>query len=476
MATGQHKMEEFLSTIVQGKTSVWAVEFLDSRVVLKNEVNVQAIVDLEEYPWDVRKDFIHKLRLANISSLAIKHITVVDKAYHNFMGGLAKLPDGHATLTEDIAEIIKTLQWTPTTEESNVVGEGGSQNGQAECNLMVATVSSAHQIEQTNRTLTGISIMGELPPQKLKAVCGLTAAPGSTVKSVTLDPSPMDYNRQDGRFQCRVLEEMLSAAQKKGGSCLALKSFTFHAGLVWSGTAIEHLGEFLQRTPSIKELVFYGLNSCVDAEQLAEAVCLSNQVHALQLKASVSLADNGLDLDEAVMRLLMRDSQGQHPLTALNCLHLEYVCGSHVSLLCEFIKTTKCLTDLRITAVGKASNLEVIEALKFNHGLEHFALGGDHVPHRGEDVLFSTVMDTLRVNYQLKDFVYPWRNNYYAEALTMLFEERATNKPWEVMKDMVLVPSTSARLFFCGYPHAGDFLWLVYVSYCMHAICEIVTK
>ena len=335
---------------------------------------------------------------------------------------------------------------------------------------MEATVSSTQQIEPNNRTLTHLCISGELPPQKLKAICGLTAAPGSTVKSVEVDPIPMDYSPQDGSFQCRVLEEMLSASEKTGGSCPALESFQFHENLVWSGASVERLGEFLQHTPSIKKLNFIGVEASV-TEKLAEVLCLNNQVHALQIKNFKF----GLRLQEDVMRVLMRDSQGQHPTSALNCLHLRYTKDSNKSLLCEFVKTTKCLTDLRIIAVGEAPNLEVIEALKFNHGLEHFTWESTYGSIVDEDVVFSTIMDALRVNYQLKDFVYRWANNYYAEALTMLFEERATNKPWEVMKDMVLVPSTSARLFFCGYPHAGDFLWLVYVSYCMHAICEIMT-
>ena len=84
-----------------------------------------------------------------------------------------------------------------------------------------------------------------------------------------------------------------------------------------------------------------------------------------------------MHLDEAVMRVLMRDSQGQHPITALNCLHLRYTKDSNKSLLCEFIKTTKCLIALQITYSGKAPKLEVIEALKFNHGLEHFTWEDD---------------------------------------------------------------------------------------------------
>ena len=31
-------------------------------------------------------------------------------------------------------------------------------------------------------------------------------------------------------------------------------------------------------------------------------------------------------------------------------------------------------------------------------------------------------------------------NQYHAEVLTKLFDEGATNKPWEVMKVMKLVP------------------------------------
>jgi hypothetical protein len=412
--------------------------------------------DLKEYPDDIRKDFIQKLRLADISSLAIEMIIVEDEDFSRTLEGeLAKLPNGHATLTKDIAKIIKALHSTPTAEESNVVGDGESQNSQAKCNLMEVAIASTHQIQLNNRTLTDIVIVGELPPQKLKAVCGLIVAPGSTVQSVEVCPS-----YRCGRAHCTVLEEMLSAYQK-GGSCPALESLIFDPELEWNGTSVERLGEFLQRTPSIKEIVFkleeMG-NNDVDvegfegsiAERLAEALCLNDHVHTLRFKHCINLAED-------VMRVLMRDLQGQHPITALNCLHLNYPEGYNESLLCEFIKTTKCLNALHITSfVGAPSPLplKVIEALKLNHGLEHFstcegALFGN------EDVVFSTIMDALRVNYQLKDFVYPWRNNYYAEALRMLFEERATNKPWEVMKDMVLVPSTSARLFFCGYPHAG---------------------
>ena len=128
MATRQHKMEEFLSAIVQGKTSVWSVLFTNSLIVLDNGRNVNAQVDLKEYPCHVRKDFIHKLRLANISSLAIQLIFIVDEDYGRSLGReSAKLPDGHATLSEDIAEFIKALQWTNTAEELNVVGDDESQ-------------------------------------------------------------------------------------------------------------------------------------------------------------------------------------------------------------------------------------------------------------------------------------------------------------------------------------------------------------
>ena len=479
MATTQHKMEEFLSAIVQGKTFVWTVKFDNSTILLTSvdENNVQASVDLEEYPCHVRKDFIHKLRLADISSLAIVFISVVDEEFERLLEvDSARPPHGHPTLIEDIAEIIKTLQSTPTAEESNMVGDGESQNGQAVCNVMEAASSSTHQIQLSNRTLKDISIEGILPSQKLKALWSLIVAPGSTVKSVNIRPS---YKYSQSGFmayrtlpQYTVLEEVFLA--QKGGSCPALERLKFDIELVWKGTSVERLREFLQHTPSIKEIVFdshvdYGQTGIEGslAEKLAEALCLNNQVHTLRIDSPYT------KLRDAVMRVLMCDSQGQHPITALNCLHLQYSKDCKEILLCEFIKTTKCLNALRIIFSQNAVPFKVIEALKFNHGLEHFTWDSGSY---AEDVVFSTIMDALRVNYQLKDFVHPWRNNYYAEALTMLFEERATNKPWEVMKDMVLVPSTSARLFFCGYPHAGDFLWLAYLLYYMHAICEIVTK
>ena len=310
--------------------------------------------------------------------MAIKCITVWDDDYKNILrGNSAKLPDRHATLTKDIAKIIMALQSTPTAKESNVVGDGESKNGHAECNLMEATISSTHQIEPNNRTLTNITILGALPPQKLKAVCGLIAAPGSTVKSLTLIGLS-----EDGR----VFEEMLSA-QKKGGSYPALETLTFHQHHVWSGTLVDGLGKFLKRTPSIKELVFSysktleeyrwrgkgmeglkrtimkgrlsnrSVESCV-AVKLAEALCLNNQVHSLQFKQPVALESNYIgpykELQEAVLSVLIHDSQGQHPITALNCLHLQCTNASNGSLLCEFIKTTKCLTDLRITDPGGA--------------------------------------------------------------------------------------------------------------------------
>ena len=455
MATTQRKMEEFLSAIVQGRTSVWTVDFSDSMIQLILG-DVRASVDLNEYPCQVRKEFIQKLRLADISSLAIKDIFVKDADFQRSLeGNLAKLPNEHTTITEDIAEIIKTLQSTPTAEESNVVGDDELQNGQAECNLMEVAVSSTHQIQLNNRTLTDLYIQGDLPPQKLKAVCGLIVAPGSTVKSVKVHH--IDFQSStSGRPQllCRVLEEMLSA--QKGGACPALESLEFDSTLKWNGTSVERLGEFLQRNPSINKIVFeLSFHKPMDAEgpiaeRLAEALCLNNHVHTLRFGDRV--ADR--DLPEAVMRVLMCDSQKQHPTTALNCLHLRYYAkDGNESLLCEFIKTTKCLNALHIISRRTVLPLKAIEALKLNRGLEYFTCEGDL--NADEDVVFSTIMDALRVNYQLKGFVYRWRNNYYAEALTMLFEERATNKPWEVMKDMVLVPSTSARLFFCGYPHAG---------------------
>ena len=120
MATTQHDMEEFLSAIVQGKTSVWTVQFYNSMIELKfvGEEDVQASVDLKEFPCHVRKDFIHKLRLANISSLAIASISITDEDYERFVEGESgKLPAWHATLTEDIAEIMKALQSTPTASD-----------------------------------------------------------------------------------------------------------------------------------------------------------------------------------------------------------------------------------------------------------------------------------------------------------------------------------------------------------------------
>jgi hypothetical protein len=327
--------------------------------------------------------------------------------------------------------------------------------------LMEVAVSSTHQIQLNKCTLRNKVTLGALPPQKLKAVCGLIVAPGSTVQSVELHAS----NKSEcGRAQCTVLEEMI--ASQKGESCPALKNLRFDFRLMWNGASVERLGEFLQCTPSINEIDFEyneGYNNEGKdvkgsiAERLAETLCLNNHVHTLRVGEPVLR-----NLAKAVMRVLMCDSQGQHPITALNCLHLGYGRQNKESLLCEFIETTKCLNALHITSLGEPPPFKVIEALKLNHGLEHFTweYGQGVDKDVDEDVVFSTIMDALRVNYQLKDFVYPWRNNYYAEALTMLFEERATNKPWEVMKDMVLVPSTSARLFFCGYPHAGWFPWL----------------
>jgi hypothetical protein len=324
--------------------------------------------------------------------------------------------------------------------------------------LMEGAVSSTHQIQLKNHTLTRIWIQGELPPQKLKAVCGLIVAPGSTVQLVGVCAS---YKSECGRVQCTVLEEMI--ASQKGESCPALESLSFDFRLMWNGASVERLGEFLQCNPSINEIDFEFNNEEIDdevmdvegsiAERLAEALCLNNHVHTLRVGEPVLR-----NLVEAVMRVLMRDSQGQHPITALNSLHLTIATYWNENLLCEFIKTTKCLKALHISSLCWTHvSLKVIEALKLNHGLEHFTWDYNTGSNEDvdEDVVFSTIMDALRVNYQLKDFVYPWRNNYYAEALTMLFEERATNKPWEVMKDMVLVPSMSARLFFCGYPHAG---------------------
>ena len=464
----QHKMEKFLSEVVQGKTSVWTAKFSCSTIdlTLFGKECLEVRVDLGKYPWDVRKDSIQQLRLADISSLAMKCITVED---YNFESSFwwedsAELLDAHSTLTEDIAEIIKALQSTPTTEESsNVIDEvESSQNGQAECNLMEATVSSTHQTQLNHRTLTDIQIWGNPPPQKIKAVCSLIAAPGSTVKLVTVVPySNSSYSGCRPPLLCRVLEEMLSA--QTAGSCPALESLIFDARLVWNGTSVEHLGKFLQRTPSIKEIVFKFSSIAFQhnrlegslAEKLAEALCLNNQVHHLHI------ARPYMDLTEAVMRVLIRDSQEQHPITALSCLHLEIVklVGFwEESLLFDVIRKTKCLNALKITTSGRALPLKVLEALRFNQGLEHFTWVGDRDVDPHEDSIFSTIMDTLRVNYYLKDFVYPWRNDYYAQALKLLFMERAINKPWEVMKDMVLVPSTSARLFFCGYPYAGVFL------------------
>ena len=460
-------MEEFLSTIVRGKTSAWTIAFLDSTIELRLN-GVEARVDLKKYPCDVRKDFIRKLRSADISSLAIKSIIVRDDYFKEFWWRNSyELSDGHAALTEDIVEIIKALQSTPTVEESNVVGDGESQNGQAKCNLMEATVSSTHQMN--DRILTDIRILGDLPPQKLRAVCSLIVAPGSKVKLVKVVPWAYGYPR-DGTLplQCMVLEEMLSA-QKKGGSCPALESLIFDFQLMWNFASVERLGKFLHRTPSIKEIDFSWARKDSGhsrmriewtlAEKLAEVLCLNNEVQALHV------ARPCVDLLEGVMRVLMRDSQRQHPITALNCLHLEYLeyqaWNRNESLLVEFIKTTKCLNALKLTLHTIAKPFQVIRALKFNHGLEHFTWVVEHRPSGNDDyeaAIFSTIMDALRVNHQLKDFKYPWRNNYYAEALTMFFEERATNKPWDTMKDMVLVPSTSARLFFCGYPFAGETL------------------
>ena len=81
------------------------------------------------------------------------------------------------------------------------------------------------------------------------------------------------------------------------------------------------------------------------------------------------------------MRMLMHNSQRQHPITALNCLHLDYFALTKKlffmpwewkeMLLLQFIKTTKCHHALHIISHRIALPLNVIEALKFNHGLEH---------------------------------------------------------------------------------------------------------
>ena len=74
----QHKMEKFLSEVVQGKTSVWTAKFSCSTIdlTLFGKECLEVRVDLGKYPWDVRKDSIQQLRLADISSLAMKCITV----------------------------------------------------------------------------------------------------------------------------------------------------------------------------------------------------------------------------------------------------------------------------------------------------------------------------------------------------------------------------------------------------------------
>ena len=158
-------MEEFLSAIVQGKTSVWTVELSFSMIRLKSvDGLMRASVEFTEYPCHVRKEFIQKLRLANISSFAIKNIFVDDLAFQRSLQGTVKLSNELTTITEDIVEIIKALQSTPTAEESNVVGDDELQNGQAECNLMEVAVSSTHQIQLNKRTLTDLYIQGDLPP------------------------------------------------------------------------------------------------------------------------------------------------------------------------------------------------------------------------------------------------------------------------------------------------------------------------
>ena len=44
--TRQHEMEEFLPAIVQGKSSVWSVEFKGSSITLDNEVKVKVELTL----------------------------------------------------------------------------------------------------------------------------------------------------------------------------------------------------------------------------------------------------------------------------------------------------------------------------------------------------------------------------------------------------------------------------------------------
>ena len=138
-----------------------------------------------------------------------------------------------------------------------------------------SSVGSAHSSDST------IRISGDIPPQKLKAVCSSIVAPGSTVKSVEVGPFETSHGGRSP-LQCTLFEEMISA--QKGGSCPALERLIFHVQLEWNGTSVERLGVFLQRTPSIKEIVFdchegnyedMGIEESL-AEKLADALCLNN--------------------------------------------------------------------------------------------------------------------------------------------------------------------------------------------------------
>lgn len=61
-------------------------------------------VNLEKYPYDVRKDFIQKLRLADIASLPIRRLVVFTEAYcrHQIAHGLAVV---RVSMTNDISPL-----------------------------------------------------------------------------------------------------------------------------------------------------------------------------------------------------------------------------------------------------------------------------------------------------------------------------------------------------------------------------------
>jgi hypothetical protein len=101
--------------------------------------------------------------------------------------------------------------------------------------------------------------------------------------------------------------------------------------------------------------------------------------------------------------------------------------------------------------------IRLLEALKSNKCLEEVILWAcDGVVGRR---VLGTIFDLLEVNHHLKELnleLTPLAKDGGAEMVKAVLEHKAKHNMWEVLHAMATTRPNSARIFFCGYPYAGE--------------------